>query len=478
MKEAAEILVYVVVSGLFLYSVALILFYVLIGINSISETREYLHKNDFTDYRLLAASPHAPTVSILAPAYNEGATIVENVRSLLSLYYNKLELVVINDGSKDDSLQKLIDAYELEKVDFFVNYRIPTQEVKAVYKTKHPAYNKLVVVDKVNGGKADALNVGINIASHDYIVCIDADCILEHDAILKMVKPFMEEREARVIASGGVIRIANSCEVRNGRLVRVYLPENYWARMQALEYIRAFLLGRMAWARLDGLLLISGAFGAFDREIAIRCGGYNVNTVGEDMELVVRMRRYMHEQDLPYRVTYIPDPLCWTEAPETPAILGRQRNRWTRGTIETLKFHKIIFLNPRYDLLGVLSYPYWLLFEMLAPVIEFIGFIVFLVMAFTGLINWHMFFAFLLFILFFGYLNSIFAIFMEVYTYNQYRRKKEIRKLIIAAFSEPFVFHPFVVWSAIRGYFDYFRKRKAWGEMTRRGFGKPAGKTS
>lgn len=467
-----DLLIYIVVSAIFLYSVVLIIFYIFIGVNSIVETREYLHKNEFTDYRLLASSPHVPTVSILAPAYNEGATIVENVRSLLSLYYNKLELVVINDGSKDDSLQKLIDAYKLEKVDFFVNYSIPTQQVKAVYKTSHPAYNKLVVVDKVNGGKADALNVGINIASNDYIVCIDADCILEHDAILKMVKPFLEEGEARVIASGGVIRIANSCEVKNGRLTRVYLPENYWARMQALEYIRAFLLGRMAWTRLDGLLLISGAFGAFDKEIAIKCGGYSTETVGEDMELVVRMRRYMHEQDLPYTVTYIPDPLCWTEAPETTNILSRQRNRWTRGTIETLRSHKKIFLNPRYDLLGVLSYPYWLLFEMLAPLIEFAGFIVFLVLAFMGLINWHMFFAFLLFIISFGYLNSIFAIYMEVSTYHQYKRRKEVGKLILAALTEPFIFHPFVVWAGIRGYFDFLRKRRSWGEMTRRGFTK------
>lgn len=472
--SVVDILIYIIISTIFLYSVALILFYVFIGLNSIGETREYLHKNSFTDYRLLASSPHVPTVSILAPAYNEGATIVENVRSLLSLYYNKLELVVINDGSKDDSLQKLIDAYKLEKVDFFVNYSIPTQQVKAVYKTRHPAYSKLVVVDKVNGGKADALNVGINIASHDYIVCIDADCILEHDAILKMVKPFLEEGEARVIASGGVIRIANSCEVTNGRLTRVFLPENYWARMQALEYIRAFLLGRMAWTRLDGLLLISGAFGAFDKEIAIKCGGYSTETVGEDMELVVRMRRYMHEQDLPYRVTYIPDPLCWTEAPETTNILSRQRNRWTRGTIETLRSHKKIFLNPRYDLLGVLSYPYWLLFEMLAPLIEFGGFIVFLVMAAMGMINWHMFFAFLMFIISFGYLNSIFAIYMEVTTYNQYRRRKEVGNLILAALTEPFVFHPFVVWAGVRGYFDFLRKRRAWGEMTRKGFTKAA----
>lgn len=464
-------------AGIFLYSIVLILFYIFIGMNSIAAVKRYVHKNDFTDYRLLASSPYAPSVSILAPAYNEGPNIVDNVRSLLSLYYNKLELVVINDGSKDDSLQRLIDAYGLEKVDFFVNSRIATKTVRGVYKTKHPAYNKLVVVDKENGGKADALNVGINISSNDYIICIDADCILEQDAILKMVKPFLEEKdEKKVIASGGVIRIANSCVVKDGRLTRVHLPDNYWARMQALEYIRAFLLGRMAWAQLNGLLLISGAFGAFNKEIAISAGGYNTHTVGEDMELVARMRRYMHEQGIPYRVTYIPDPLCWTEAPESTKILGRQRNRWMRGTIETLRFHQKMFLNPRYDLLGVISYPYWFFFEMLAPVIEFIGMIAFLIMAFIGMINWEMFFAFLLFIVFFGYLNSIFAIYIEVATYNQYHRRREIRKLVLAALSEPFIFHPFLVWSAIRGYYDYFMKKKAWGEMTRRGFGPAQGK--
>ncbi len=458
-------------AGLFLYAVVLISFYIIIAISSIGATRRYLHKNEYTDYRLLASSPYAPTVSILAPAYNEGPNIVENVRSLLSLYYNHLELVVINDGSKDDSLQRLIDAYGLEKVDFFVNSRIPTKEVRGVYKTRHPAYRKLVVVDKVNGGKADALNVGINIASHDYIICIDADCILEQDAILKMMKPFLEEDKGRkVIASGGVIRIANSCLVKDGRITRVSLPANYWARMQALEYIRAFLLGRMAWAHLNGLLLISGAFGAFDKEIAIRCGGYKHNTVGEDMELVVRMRRFMHEMGVPYKVTYIPDPLCWTEAPENTRLLGRQRNRWTRGTIETMQFHRILFMNPRYDTLGVLSYPYWLFFEMLAPAIEFAGLVFFVILAFLGLINWQMFIAFLLFIIFFGYLNSIFAIYIEVATYNQYRRRKEIWKLVLAALSEPFIFHPFVIWSAIRGYIDYFRKSHSWGEMTRKGF--------
>lgn len=462
--------------GIFTYAVVLLISYIGIGLFSIGETRQYMHENEFTDYRLLASSPHAPTVSILAPAYNEGATIIENVRSLLSLYYSNLEILIINDGSKDDSLQKLIDAYQLQKIDYHVDYKIPTKNVRGIYKSTNPVYKKLVVVDKENGGKADALNVGINVSANNYIVCIDVDCILEQDAILKMMKPFLEEADEKVIASGGVVRIANSCEIQDGRLVKVHLPKNYWARLQSLEYIRAFILGRMAWARLNGLLLISGAFGAFDKDTVIKAGGYDHNTVGEDMELVVRMRRYMEERDLPYRVTYIPDPLCWTEAPTSSKILGRQRNRWTRGTIETMKFHKKMFFNPRYGLLGMLSYPYWFFFEMLAPLIEFFGMIVFFLLVIFGLINWDMFIALLIFIISFGYLYSAFAAFMEVSTYNMYRRRTDMMKLLLTALTEPFIFHPFVVWAAIKGYIDIIRKKKSWGEMTRQGFGQAPAK--
>ena len=469
---ATDLLTY----GIFTYAVVLLVSYLGIGFFSIGETRDYMHENDFTDYRLLASSPHAPTVSVLAPAYNEGATIIENVRSLLSLYYSNIEILIINDGSKDDSLEKLIQGYDLEKIDFHVDYKIPTKKVRGIYKSRNPVYKKLVVIDKENGGKADALNVGINVSTQDYVVCIDVDCILEQDSILKMMKPFLEESDEKIIASGGVVRIANSCAIQDGRLVKVRLPKNYWARLQSLEYIRAFILGRMAWARLNGLLLISGAFGAFDKQIAINAGGYNHNTVGEDMELVVRMRRYMEERNEPYRVTYIPDPLCWTEAPVSTKILGRQRNRWTRGTIETMKFHKKMFFNPKYGLLGMLSYPYWFFFEMLAPLIEFFGMIVFIILTIFGLINWDMFFALLIFIISFGYLYSAFAAYMEVTTYNMYRRRTDMMRLLFTALTEPFIFHPFVVWSAIKGYIDIIRKKKSWGEMTRQGFGSPAPK--
>lgn len=456
--------------GILAYSVLLLLFYIFIAVYSIGETRRYLRKSSFTDYSIMAVSPHTPSISILAPAYNEGATIIENVRSLLSIHYNKMELIVINDGSKDDSLARLIEAYELEQVSWLVTQHITTKPVRGVYKSKNPVYHKLTVVDKENGGKADALNVGVNIATHDYIVCIDVDCILEQDAMLKLVKPFLEQKNHRVIATGGVVRIANSCEVRDGKITRVHLPKQLLPRVQTLEYIRAFLLGRMAWSRLNGLLLISGAFGAFDREIVIKAGGYDHGTVGEDMELVVRMRRYMEERKLPYKVSYIPDPLCWTEAPSSFKILGRQRNRWTRGTIETLRIHRKMFFNRRYRVLGLLSYPYWFFFEFLAPLVEFTGFCAFLIFCLLGLMDWPFFFALLGFIFSFGFLYSTFAILMEVLTYNQYKKGKYIVQLIMTAFIEPFVFHPFVVWSAVRGNIDLLRKKKSWGEMTRKGF--------
>lgn len=455
--------------GILLYSILLMICYVLIGAFSISETRTYLNKNSFTDYRVLASSTEAPSFSILAPAYNEASTIAENVRSLLSLHYNNLEVIIINDGSKDNSLETLIKTYDLHKVDFFVNEQLKTKPVKGVYKSLNPVYRKLIVVDKVNGGKADALNVGINVAQNDYFVCIDVDCVLEQDALLKLAKPFLENSTHRVIAAGGVVRIANSCVIEGGRLVKVNLPKQFLPRVQTLEYIRAFLLSRMAWTRLNGLLLISGAFGAFDREIVIKCGGYNHQTVGEDMELVVRMRRYMEELNERYRVSFIPDPLCWTEAPATFKILGRQRNRWTRGTIETLRFHKKMFFNPDYGLLGMLSYPYWFFFEFLAPIIEFLGTIGIIIYCFFGGIN-NSALLLMVGVISLGVLYSIFAIMMEVLTYNQYKQKKDILRLVVVALLEPIVFHPFVTWSAIMGNIDLLRKRNSWGEMTRTGF--------
>ncbi|RZJ52205.1 MAG: glycosyltransferase family 2 protein, partial [Flavobacterium sp.] len=373
------------------YAILIMSSYLILAYLSTKALRAYLKKNSFVDYHVLLTSEFAPKLSLIAPAYNEGFTIEENVKSLLSLNYNNYEVIVVNDGSKDNSMEILIRTYDLVLTDLDIHQKIETKKIKGLYTSRNAAYKKLIVVDKENGGKADALNVGLNIAQNPYVVCIDVDCILDKDSLLKLAKPFLESYGKRIIATGGVVRIANQCIIKNGRLVEVNIPDVMLPRIQVLEYLRAFLLGRMAWGRLDGLLLISGAFGAFDKEIALLAGGYNKKTVGEDMELVVRMRRYMLENKLPYTVCYIPDPLCWTEAPEDSKIFKKQRSRWMRGTIETLSIHKTMFLNPRYKLLGMISIPYWTLFEFLAPGIEAAGLIITIVFFALGLLNWHFF---------------------------------------------------------------------------------------
>ena len=250
-------------------------------------------------------------------------------------------------------------------------------------------------------------------------------------------------------------------------------PKKLLEQGQILEYIRAFLLGRMAWSRLNGLLVISGAFGLFDRKIAIKVGGYDKDTVGEDMELVVRMRGYMEEQKRTYKVAYIPDPLCWTEAPDNYKIFISQRNRWTRGTIETLKKHRKIGFNPKYNVLGLISYPYWFFFERLAPIIEFVGVIYLAVLIATNKIRWDYAFAFIILAYLFTVIFSLIAIITEELTYHQYKKKGTGFQLIKIAFLEPFVNHPFVLYAAIRGNIDYyFNKKKKWGEMTRKGMTK------
>ena len=451
------------------YALAISLSYVILAVMSGRAMVKYKKRNSFVDYRTILASQFSPSVSLIAPAYNESMTIVDNVRSLLALHYNNYEVIIVNDGSKDNTLALLIEAYELEKIDLLPDDRIKTKPVRGIYKAKNPAYHKLVVVDKENGGKADALNVGINVSLNKLIACIDVDCVLESDSLLKLVKPFMEEKE-KVIATGGVIRIANSCVVEDGRLIKVDVPDKFIPRVQVLEYFRAFLMGRMAWAHVNGLLLISGAFGMFDKATVIKAGGYNHNTVGEDMELLVRMRRMLYDEKVPCKVAFIPDPLCWTEAPQTWDILKKQRNRWTRGTAETLMMHRKMILNRRYGILGLVSLPMWVLFEWMAPLIEFFGLLFFFILVILGYANWLYFFSFLGLVYTFAIMVSVFAILFEERSYQQYKRPKHMLKLVVTALLEPILYHPVTVWSAVKGNYDLITGKKSWGEMTRAGF--------
>jgi len=445
--------------------------YLILGIFSAVALRKYLRKNSYVNYNSLVLSPLSPEISIIAPAFNESKTIINNVRTLLSLYYNNFEVILVNDGSTDNTFEKIVEEYELTKVNYYFDYRIPCERIRGVYKSKNPSFKRLTVIDKKNGGKADSLNAGINICQNSLFISIDADSIIETDSILKLVKPFLEEKDRKVIGAGGVIRIVNSCDVEGGHIREIHLPGQMLPRLQVLEYTRAFLLGRMAWSQLDGLMLISGAMGIFDRETVIKSGGYSIKTVGEDMELVVRMRRRMAEEGVKYEVTYIPDPLCWTQVPSDVKSLQTQRTRWTRGLVESLWTHRKIFFNKTYGRLGLLGYPYWFFFEWLAPLLAFSGFIYSIYLAVTNSINWPFYLLLFLFIYTFAVSISIWAILFEEITYHKYKRKRDVLKLLTAAILEPF-FYPIYTYFAVRGNLEALRRKKGWGNVERKSFEK------
>jgi len=455
------------------FSVVLFTMFSIMAYLSTRNSIHYKNKNSIGEMSKVMASPLAPSITIIAPAYNEGLTIVENIRSLLSLKYVNYEVMVVNDGSKDDTMQKMIDAYHLEKIDKRIDPNWKSKPIRGVYKSKQPSFSKLTVIDKENGGKSDAINTGIFLSESKYVGCIDVDCLLKPDALLHVVKSFFQRSKKRVIAVGGVIRTANSCGISGGTLEQINLPKSWLAKFQLLEYTRSFLLGRMAWSRIDSLLIISGAFGFFDREIALAVGGYDTGTVGEDMEIIFRMRRYMHDRKEAYTIEYIPDPLCWTEVPEDLKILVNQRDRWARGNLETLFKHKDMFFNSKYGRLGLVSYPYWFFYEWLAPLLEFFGFFTIILFWYLGILNWEFFVGITATIYMFSIMFSFYAILWDVYTYNEYKRTKDILTLMFCAIIEPIAFHPIVVWAAVRGnYKKLFRIKSGWGSQVRKGFAK------
>ncbi|MEB8329145.1 glycosyltransferase [Flavobacteriaceae bacterium KMM 6897] len=455
------------------FTVVLFILFTFMGYLSTRNSLHYKHKNSFGDLSKIMASPMAPSITIIAPAYNEGLTIVENIRSLLSLQYVNYEVMVVNDGSKDDTLEKMIAAYDLVKIDKKIDPNWQSKPIRGVYKSKQRSFSKLTVIDKENGGKSDALNTGMHLSENKYVGCIDVDCLLMPESLLHVVKSFYQRSQKRVIAVGGVIRVANSCKIAGGMLEEIRLPKNWLAKFQLLEYTRSFLLGRMAWGRIDSLLIISGAFGFFDREIALAVGGYDTKTVGEDMEIVFKMRRYMHDREEPYTIEYIPDPLCWTEVPESLKILVNQRDRWSRGNLETLQKHKDMFFNPKYGKLGMISYPYWFFYEWLAPILEFFGFFSIIAFYYLGILNWEFFVAITVSIYSYSIMYSFYAILWDVYSYNQYTKTKDILTLMLFAIFEPVIFHPIVVFSAVRGnYKKLFNIKSGWGVITRKGFSK------
>lgn len=440
--------------------------YIVLLVSAFLELRAHMHRTRFESSWRILGSRAAPRISMLAPAHNEEATITESIRSLLSLHYPNLEVVVINDGSTDSTVDVLRNSFDLVPIHTIFWRRIETKPVRALYRSR--LYPGLVLVDKENGGKADALNVGLNVAAGDLVCAIDADTLIEADALLRIVRPFLVNED--VLAAGGTIRLVNQSVVEGGRLRDTMTPRRPVAGIQVIEYLRAFLFGRLGWNRLGGNLIISGAFGLFRRDAVIEAGGYVHDTVGEDMELVLRLRRLGYERHGPNRVAFIPDPVAWTEAPPNLKILGRQRDRWHRGLADVLLRHRKILFNPRYGAMGLLVYPYFFCVELLAPVVEAIGLFCLVIGLLIGAVNVPFALLFLALAYGLGVVLSTMTLVLEEYAYHRYTGIANRLFLLLWILVENFGYRQLTVFWRLKGLWRYMRKVKSWGTMERRGF--------
>lgn len=430
----------------------------------------FLHRN-VEENRLQPAyepktSPFTPGIAILVPAYNEAPVIVSSIRSLLNLEYPDSEIVVINDGSTDETMDRLREAFDLQKLDAPYPVDLPCEPIRGVYAA---AEADLVVLDKENGGKADALNAGVFFTDEPLFCAVDADTVIERGALLEAVRPFLRDPE-RMIATGGTVRVANGCSIRNGAVTAVGLSRSWLVGLQTMEYLRAFYAGRMGLSGLRSLLIISGAFGVFRTEPVRRIGGYSTETITEDLELVVRLHRYYTESNREYRVEFIPDAVVWTEVPESLDVLGRQRDRWYRGLLESLSLHRDMVGRRKYGTVGVFALPFFLFIEALGPLIEGQGYLLVPILFVLGLVNAPFFVLFLTVAIGLGVLMSWLGVFSEVVGFRRYKRPRDIVALLGYGVLENFLFRQWKALISWRGFIQYLRGDVSWGEMTRVGF--------
>jgi cellulose synthase/poly-beta-1,6-N-acetylglucosamine synthase-like glycosyltransferase len=411
-------------------------------------------------------------ISIIVPAYNEEKTIVESLRSMLALEYPDFEIIVTNDGSTDQTLAVLTEAFELRRSDRMFPLAIPCRPIRGVYTSAR--YPSLTIVDKENGRRSDALNAALNLARNPLICVVDADSMLEPDALLRLVRPFVLNPEW-MLAVGGRIRVANGCEVRAGRVVKPGLSHQWVPLFQTVEYIRSFQIARLSWSRIRSVIIVSGAFGLFRRQAVLEVGGFYHDTVGEDMELTVKLHRYFREKQLRYEVRYLSDPVCWTEVPSNLKVLRSQRTRWARGMLEVLWRHRVMIFSPRYGMPGMFGLGYFFIFDAVGPILELLGMIIIPSCWIAGVLNVESFLALVGLLCMFGVFVSVGSLFLEEITSTEKSSPHDLAIMTLAALLENFGYRQLnSVWR-IEGLWQYLRGKKGWGTMTRAGFTKAKG---
>lgn len=450
--------------GILAYFLAMNLTQLVLILRAYFATRSYLDEVEVDQMEDFFESSHFKPISLICPVCNEGPGVVASINSLLSLRYPEFQVVVVNDGSTDDTLAKLVEAFRLRPSRRVIRHVLPMAEIRAVYESAFVP--RLLVVDKQNGGKADALNCGLNVARYPLVCCMDGDSLLEHDALLRVVRPFLDR--PNIVASAGVIRPLNGCRITPMGIRGVFMPRNWLARLQVVEYLRAFLFGRMGLANVDSLFIVSGAFGVFRRDVLLQVGGFH-KTIGEDFELVVRIHHRLREQHQPYQVVMVPDPVCWTEVPEDIGTLSRQRNRWQRGMLDSLWLHREMWFNPDFGRIGLFSMPYFLLFEALAPIIEVVGYAFFLYALVEGKTNGPFALLFFCVALLLGVFNSHVAIILEQITNHPYQRLGDWVLLLLCGVLENFGYRQRTLLWRLKGTFDWLRGKEGWGHMRRKG---------
>ncbi len=456
----ALILFHAVVFGYFL---VLNTYYFVTSVFAFGQLRRYNQRITVSD---LGALDGIPPATLVVPAYNEETTCPEAIRSLLQLDYPEYDVVVVNDGSTDDTFDVLASTYELRTAARFPTSEIETATVRGIHQSAtHP---NLWVLDKENGGRSDAINAGINYCQTPLFCAVDADGLLERSALLRVVRPFLEDE--RTVASGGIIRIVNGCSVEDGRVEDVRLPDGWLGRFQVVEYLRSFLAGRVGWDALRIMFLISGAFGMFRRDVVAQLGGLDPSSIGEDLELTVRLHRHCREQGRPYRVAFVPDPVAWTEAPSTLHTLGSQRDRWQRGLMDTMMLHRDMLFNPRYGRIGMVAYPYFFFLEMLGPLVELTGYVVFALLFAFGMVQLPVAIAFLLISVVVGTILSVLSVGLEEISFRRYDRLSDFFRLLGLALVENFGYRQLQTYFRCRGMWSYLTGKTGWGTMKREGF--------
>jgi len=453
--------------ALFWYYLASNLTYLAMLLVALKTSAAHQHRLESHRVKWIQDTPLAPPITLIVPAHNEESSIRIGVRNLLELDYPELQVIVVNDGSEDRTLEEMREEFRLRPVRSVYVTEMKSAPVRALYRSSVDP--RLLVVDKEPGGsKADAVNAGLNAATSPYVCIVDADSVLERDALLRIMLPILADPE-RVVAVGGIIRVLNGSEIAKGQLRRVRLPRKSIEVIQVIEYLRAFLIGREAWGQGNMLMIISGAFGVFRADLVRAVGGYRPNAIGEDFDLVARMHRHLREKKADYRIHFVPDPMCWTEVPSDLKSLGRQRARWQKGLLDVLWLTRGMLFRPRYGRIGFLALPYLWVFEFAAPVIEILGIVTIVLAAALGVLSRTFFLQFLLFGYAFATVISIGSVLQEEITYKRYNDWQDVVRLVSYCFLEHFPYRQMHMLWRLQGIWQYLRGDTAWAPLKRKG---------